>query len=271
MPFLRDGPYAVVTCAGCGLKLVTPRADVAAVKRFFKQEYIREGSTIEQKFTSPRQASLRREAAILRSMLARGGTLLDIGTASGAFLGEFEGDANWHVQAVEPSPVAAQAAAQKYGVTVHTGFLDDQAFADGTFDVVTSLDAFLLHAEPNKDAAEIWRILKPGGLFAVDIPGLKFRLMKGTGLGARLLYGGGVHLHVGVNLFYYTRDTLTRLLGNSGFQLVASYPEQAPVYGSLIARSVNHCYFAASSALYGLTSGRMNYAPKEFIVYRKAG
>lgn len=266
--YLEDGGHKIVTCADCGLMLVTPRARVEDVKRFFADEYINEQSTIYDTFASPRAASLKREADRIRAH-SMGGRLLDIGTASGAFLGEFAGDRGWRVEGIEPSGYAARKASERYGVPVHAGFLDDQDFEAQTFDVVTSLDAFIMHAEPDKDARLINRILKPGGLFALDIPGVNFRLLKGTGIGSRLFYGGKVRLHVGVNLFYYTRATLTLLLERQGFEFVASWPEQAPYYGSSGAKLANSAYFAATSLLYRATSGGVHYAPKEFIIYRK--
>ena len=61
-----------------------------------------------------------------------------------------------------------------------------------------------------------------------------------------------------------------QLLGRQGFELLKSYAEEAPEYGSLPSRVVKKAYGLATAGLYRLTDGQLNLAPKEFLVYRKA-
>jgi SAM-dependent methyltransferase len=127
----------------------------------------------------------------------------------------------------------------------------------------------MLHPEPAEDLAEMVRILRPGGLLAMEIPGLWFRLHKNRGLLCRLLYGVPVKLNTRVHLYFYSRRTLMRLCATHGLDLVASYPERSPAHGPRPFRAVASAYFAITAMIYRASSGVWNAAPKEFIIFRK--
>lgn len=268
-PYLRSNDHQIVKCRSCQILFVNPRPSESYIKGLFSEEYIDNDKRVEEDFTSWRQASLKREARRLQQILPSGGRLLDIGTASGAFLGEFKDAPHWRVEGLEPSRFAAKRATARYGVPVHPGFLHDQQFPAESFDVVTSLDALCFHPNPRRDMEEIARILKPSGLLAIEIPGLRFRMLKNTGPVCRLLYGEEARLNAGVHLFYYSRRTLGFLVGQFGFRQIAAFPEQSPLYGPWYLKMANHLFYLITGGLYRLTRGGVNLAPKEFIVYRK--
>ena len=269
--FIESNGEQIKKCLDCGQLYVNPRPTEQAIKKLFVEEYIETESRVTEDFTNWRLGSLRRESQHLIKLLPNGGRLLDLGTASGAFLGMFVNLPEWHVEGVEPSRFAAKAAMDRYNVTVHSGFLRDLNLADESFDVVTSLDAFPLHPEPNADLEEIHRVLKPGGVLAIEIPGLRYRLLKNTGFLCRMIYGVPARLNAGVHLFYYSRDTLGKMAARHGFQEVATYPESSPVYGSPLFRFATWLYFVLVSLLYKVTGGAAWVpVPKEFLIYRKA-
>lgn len=269
--FVHSNGRNVVRCKQCDLLYVNPRPSEQAIRRHFVEEYIDTDDRVTDDFTSWRQASLRREAGRLKRLCTKGGRLLDLGTASGAFLGEFSQDRAWQVEGVEPSRFAAKAASERYQVPVHTGFLRDLKLPPPSFDAIVSLDPFYFHPDPRSDLEEIVRVLRPGGLLALEIPGLRFRLLKNAGLLCRMIYGVPARLNAGVHLFYYSRKTLGQLVRQFGFEEEAVYPEQSPLYGRWYARIGNWLYYGLTSALYRITGGRWSLVPKEFIVYRKAG
>lgn len=268
-PYIQSNQHQIVKCDGCDLLFVSPRLTEEAIKKMFVEDYIGTDKRVEEDFTSWRQASLKREAERVKKLRHSGGKLLDLGTASGAFLGEFVNSKNWHVEGVEPSRFAAKSAAERYKVPVYPGFLRDLNLSAASFDVVVSLDAFMFHPDPQSDLVEIARILKTGGLLAIEIPGLKFRLFKNSGALCRLIYGVPARLNAGVHLFYYSRKTLGQMVRQFGFEEIAAYPEQSPVYGPWYARAANWLYYLMTSGVYKLTGGRLGLVPKEFIVYRK--
>ena len=269
--FIRSNDRDIVKCGDCGLMFVAQRPTTDEIAAFFREEYISSEEMLDVAMINWRKASLQREAAHLERLLPQGGKLLDIGVASGYFAGLFVGKDGWHVEGVEPSNRAAASAAERYGFKVHNGILRDVDLEDASFDAVTTLDTFFFISDPRKDLEKIARILRPGGYFLIEIPGLNFRLMKNTGWMSKLIYGESARLNAGVHLFYYSHKTLSDLVAQFGFSKVASYPEQAPVRGSWFLRTINHLYFWLTGALYRLTGGRINWASKEFIIFRKAG
>ncbi len=267
--FLIDSGFRIVRCDQCGLLYVNPRLGRDELAQHFREDYIPDEERADENFTAFREASLRRECHRLRKLLPHGGRLVDVGAASGAFLACFRGHEEWDVEGVEPSRFAARYAREKFGLSVREGFLSDRGYPNASFDIVTCLDAFSYIPDPNAELAEIRRILKPGGFLAMEIPGLRFRLLKNTGIFARILYGARSLLDPDLHLYYYSRETLTRLVSAHGFRLSASYPEQSPLYGSLPFRWFNWCSYRFTAGTYALTRGWANMVPKEFLVYGK--
>lgn len=269
-PYIKSNGYQIVKCNQCGLLFVNPRPTEDSIKQMFVEEYIGTDERVTEDFTSWRLASLKREANYVKKLLPEGGRLLDLGTASGAFLGEFSNSPEWQAEGVEPSQFAAKVATERYQVPVHHGFLRDLSLPTGSFDVVTSLDAFCFHPNPNPDLQEIARILRPGGFLAIELPGLRFRLLKNTGLLCRLIYGVQARLNAGVHLVYYNRRTLGRMVGRYGFDEIMALPESSPSYGPVYFRLMTRIYYIMTRFLYGLTGGAAWVpVPKEFFVYKK--
>lgn len=244
-------------------------AAVECTQEFFRDEHVDNEEVTHENYVNVRRRSLVREAALVRRHLPAGGRLIDVGTASGYFLQQFAGDEKWEVEGVEPSKASCRYARQTFGLKIHEGYLPDQKFDEAAFEVVTSLDSFNCHREPRQDMQEFFRILKPGGILAMEVGGQRFRLLTGSGLFSRLVFGKSLRLNAGVNYFYYNRDTLTRLAAMAGFEPVESYPEAMPDPGSRLKRLFRDAYFHASAAVYRLSGGRWNLAPKEFFIFRK--
>lgn len=125
------------------------------------------------------------------------------------------------------------------------------------------------HSYPNKDMNTIHRILKPDGFFMLEIPNLKFRLLKNTGLLAQLIYGKKSRLNAGVHLFYYDLSSLDILMVKHGLMRVNTYVEQSPMYGNKLMRVLNKLYYLLTKSIYHLTNKKFNLAPKLIVVYKK--
>ncbi|MEZ6061040.1 MAG: class I SAM-dependent methyltransferase [Planctomycetaceae bacterium] len=271
IPFTECSGFPIVRCCGCRLLFVGEAAPVEQTQDFFRSEHITDEGSTQQHYVDWRKDSLAREAAIIRRMYPDGGRLLDVGAASGFFLHQFQNQPSWEVTGVEPSCVSTAFARKHFGLRIHNGYLHDAAYSDETFDVVTSLDSFTCHREPAADLREIHRILNPGGLLAIEIGGLNFRLLKGTGILCRLLYGRPARLNAGVNYFYYNRTTLTMLAESCGFNYETSFAESMPTIGSTLVRAFKQSYFHMTAMAYRWSNGRASLVPKEFILFRKPG
>lgn len=267
--YISSNGNQIVRCGDCHLLFVSPMPSEEDRAAYFKDSYIGDRQRLAVLFGSMRVKALQRDANILQALRPNGGTLLDIGTASGAFLTCFSNNDRWHVEGIEPSTFAAALASQITGIPVRAGFLRDQNFPSEYFDVLTSLDAFYFHPNPNADLAEMARILKSDGLLAIEIPGLHFRFFKNRGLICRLIYRKWENLDAGRHLFYYSRKTLGLFANKFGFEELCTFAVPAPVYGPRYQQILYSIFFKISSLLYYASFKKISIVPKEFIVYRK--
>ncbi|WP_421990250.1 class I SAM-dependent methyltransferase [Roseococcus sp.] len=105
--------------------------------------------------------------------LPAGARVLDAGCGTGGFLARLRAARpQAELYGLEYEPRAAARAAAKARVRVAGGTVNALPFADGAFDAVTSLDV-ICHAgvEPDQALAEFRRVLRPGGLLVLNLPG----------------------------------------------------------------------------------------------------
>lgn len=91
--------------------------------------------------------------------------LLDVGCSSGSML-RIAREMGLDVQGVEPAPRAA-ATAKSLGFNVFCGLLDEAAFPDDHFDMVTLFEVIEHLERPLDLAREIYRVLRPGGVWLI--------------------------------------------------------------------------------------------------------
>jgi ubiquinone/menaquinone biosynthesis C-methylase UbiE len=155
---------------------------------------------------------------LLRTVLPFGGRLLDVGCASGFFL-RVAKESGFEVQGVEISAIPLDYARKVMSVDVFHGSLFDARFPEAYFDVVTLWDTFEHLRDPQKMLEEIRRILKSGGVLAVET--LNMNTLSSFLLRARWpLYAPPYHL------FYFTRKTLKNVVVSAGFRLRSQFPIQ---------------------------------------------
>jgi SAM-dependent methyltransferase len=106
------------------------------------------------------------------------GTLLDVGFGAGDLLRAAR-DAGWTVSGIEVSQTAVEHG-RALGLDVRHGDLMDANYPDNYFDVVTASEILEHCDEPESLVDEVYRILRPGGLFWATTPsagGLSYRLI----------------------------------------------------------------------------------------------
>lgn len=217
----------LVKCSNCGLIYQNPRPTEAEISQLYPPEY--ENFTVEedQKRSSRLMRQVmqyginKRRRVVLREKT--GGSLLDVGCATGIFLETMRDAPGWQLKGVEISEHAASIAREQKKLDVISGTLEQTRFADGQFDVVTLWDVLEHLHDPAGSLREIFRILKPGGVIV-------FRVPNGGSLDARLFGPYWAGLEPPRHLFIFDRKTLTAFLSNAGFTKIqmsceiGSYP-----------------------------------------------
>ncbi len=149
-----------------------------------------------------------RGAAITR------GRLLDVGCGAGYFLDAARA-AGWQVTGVELSEPAAAAARDSLGLDVRTGSLAAAAFSDAAFDLVTMFEVLEHMRDPGAALGEANRILRPGGLLAIEIPN------DMNAYRARFARPDNRWWVIPpIHLYYFNASTLSRWLLRNGFEPV---------------------------------------------------
>jgi 2-polyprenyl-3-methyl-5-hydroxy-6-metoxy-1,4-benzoquinol methylase len=140
-----------------------------------------------------------------------GGRLLEIGCASGEFLW-LAAHAGFDVEGLEPEPFTSAQAREVHGLKVITGTLAEASYPSDYFDVVVLIHVLEHLDSPRQTVTEINRILKPGGVVAIETPNIDtiwFRL-----LGARW------RQFIPDHYYFFTPQTLRRLLEETGFRVL---------------------------------------------------
>lgn len=139
--------------------------------------------------------------------------LLDIGCSRGQFVG-FAAQAGFSAEGVEPAPDIA-AAARALGLNVRSGLLEEQHFADSTFDTASLFEVVEHLREPLPLLRECRRILKPGGLLLISTGNAASWTV--AAIGARWDY---FHIEKdGGHISFFNPQSIALLASNAGFKV----------------------------------------------------
>jgi dolichol-phosphate mannosyltransferase len=196
----------IVECESCGLLYEDPREPEQDIEAQYQQV---EDPTYERE----KEGRFRTFSGTLERLEAhtRPGKLLDVGCYMGLFL-DVARARGWETHGVEPSAWAALRAREK-GHQIINAPLRKAALPAESFDMVTLWDVIEHLHDPLGQLREMYRLLKPGGIFALST-------MDAGCLFAKL---AGRHWpwFMRMHLYYFTRGTLTRMLQAAGFEVLA--------------------------------------------------
>jgi len=168
-----DNEYQLVACEKCGLLYLYPQPEVAELEAVYSQDYncfigaIEESPSLISRWAQTYGLNRRCRTIINRK---NSGVLLDVGCSTGNFLNQMRKFPNWQVVGIEPTEHAAQFARDHYQLEVFPTELIDAHLPASTFDVVTMWDVLEHTSNPREQIQEVFRILKPGGLFVIKAP-----------------------------------------------------------------------------------------------------
>jgi SAM-dependent methyltransferase len=137
------------------------------------------------------------------------GRLLEVGAGKGRFLARAR-RRGWSAQGLDPSPRQVTAAQARYGIEVLLADLEEAELPERSFDVVAAWHVLEHLRDPTPFLARVRRLLRPGGIFAFEVPNF-------DSWQARLTSRHWLHLDIPRHLFHYNPDSLEALLGEHGF------------------------------------------------------
>lgn len=149
----------------------------------------------------------------------RGGRILDIGSSIGLNADNLK-RRGFDTYCVELSHTIVEFLSGR-GHKAFFGPVGEAGFDEGFFDAVTMLEVLEHVRDPLAELREVFRILKPGGIFVCEVPNLYFQLVKGKiekTSPYRVLVGKPVYgLMPDIHLNYFSRRTLGAMLRKAGF------------------------------------------------------
>ena len=227
-------PFNLVECHNCGLVYLNPRPTRDRIGRYYPEENYyayqdldsEDWNNFRQKVKSfilecqPGYAQnltwLRRivwswfkRSLMVQVPYQKGGRILDVGCGNGFFL-KWMQKHGWETHGVEISKAACQVA-QRNGLEVFNGELQQAKFPPGYFDAITISQVLEHLHSPGRCLKECQRILKRRGRLIVGVPNL-------GSFEARLYQQHWFELDVPRHLYFFTAATLNRLLSQSGFR-----------------------------------------------------
>lgn len=228
--------YTVCRCDRCQLLYLSPRPSAEELAGLYRAEpyYSADNATRGAKRLRFYDAKLQR----LEKHKPRQGRLLGIGCLEGGYALDVAQKRGWQVVCVDFVDALVEHARSRLQLEIRLGDAWDLSVLQGeTFDAIYG-HSFEHVPDPRKTLRQCLELLKPDGILMLEVPNqfyaLKDRiksLLFGV-LGRRTLryFHGEVSPHF--HLYYFSRQTLCKLLSSEGFEVLElrTYLPRHPVY-----------------------------------------
>lgn len=211
--------FNIVQCQNCGLTYVNPRVVSIEADDYFRGPYL---SSIENG-----DGTLKAEIEYIYSGIVRHlnsylnpGRLLDVGCALGHFMAHASRH-GWNCQGIECSQYAANYGRQRWDLRIRSLCdLRDARLPDNHFDACVMIEVLEHLPQPRITLAEVYRLLKPGGMLYVTVPNFgSFRSILERENWSAVIPTG--------HLYYFTGDSLTKMLRAVGFERLVNLTSPA--------------------------------------------
>ena len=230
----------MLRCRACGLVTLDPRPDEATLRGLYLASDL-DVSPAEAPAELARRARQRARAhrEILDVLVERapGRRLLDVGCSFGMLLAAARAR-GFSVEGLDLSLNAVRYAGEILGLRVSHGTILEAGLPAGAYDAVTMLNVLAHLADPAPTLAEALRVLRPGGVLALEVPNAAFNLLR------RRFHPSA--FHASDHLVYFTAPALARLLGGAGFASVEIWCGQGGRPGGWLFNTVKAAWVLAA-------------------------
>jgi SAM-dependent methyltransferase len=218
--------FLAMQCNSCGLVYLNPRPDASEFETIYPPTY-HAFDFSEKDFGVVYKIRSRLEAKRLLSWCAGlpdNARILDVGCGDGFHLNLLKnyGNKTWTLEGVDLDKRAA-AMAEKSGLKVHLGSIEELNLPSETFDLAFMIQTIEHLEKPLEILSAIKSVLKTGGKLVIvtdNTDSLDFKLFKNG-------YWGGYHFPRHWNLF--NQISLTKLAEKVGFEVADLTTQVSPV------------------------------------------
>lgn len=203
----------IVKCNHCGLMYVNPREDDADQDKFKKYDpnwtLQHSGQRFEKESLQIRD--YRKTRDFLGNAFPRRGRLIEIGSGFGYLLNYFKQD-GWDVMGLEPLRGCCQFSESEFGIKAIPKILEEAGLDENSIDAVLMMHVIEHVPDPFDTISQVYRVLKPGGYFVMETPRYDTLMFRLLGKRERSLSCNG-------HIYFFTTDTLTKMVKNAGFEV----------------------------------------------------
>ncbi|MFH1625451.1 MAG: class I SAM-dependent methyltransferase [Pseudomonadota bacterium] len=218
----------IVQCRECKLRYVNWEPSEKDIKRMYQEDEYSKNWGDSDQMISLRVNSLKAEYERISKYVSPG-RALDVGCARGHFLNLLS-ERGWDVYGLELSPESVNFARDRFGLKITLGTIEEADFPDEYFDLVT-LWGVLAHLQnPQQTVGTISRVMKKGGILAINthnegwfLTGM-FHLLYRLFPGLMLPYLQAMYDYE--HIYFFSRSTIRHMLTKKGFKVLKVFPEE---------------------------------------------
>jgi SAM-dependent methyltransferase len=263
---MNDGRgTAFVRCRRCRTIYADPRPAREARRRLMGDDFGLSADALDM--AERRTPAMAAEAAAIKALVPSG-RLLDVGCGVGALLSHFAGP-GWERYGVEVAASAAAYATTAQQSTVHVGTLLDAPFAEHFFDVITFIDVLYYSDDPPRELAAARRLLRPGGVLAIEVSGLSYQVMRSRGPLCLVVDGRWSRLHPDTHSYWFSPAAIFTMLEHAGLTVAGYEVVPSPRSTHAVGRPLRRAHHAVGSFLAARSPRLLSWAPK-YLVLAKA-
>lgn len=215
--YYSNQALSLFRCKTCGVKFQHPMPAPEVLGKIYSSEYY--DSFYPEKNLGEQRLLFQERLEMLENLREdKKGKVLDVGCGRGVFL-EVAKERGWDCIGQEFSRDAAMTLETRLGVEIFVcNNLSEAKFQPESFDLV-NMNHVLEHIyEPVKTIREIYRILKPGGIFYCEVPRQSNFLNLLSNIFGKRDFGFS---YLPEYLFLLDVRSMSLLLEDSGFELLA--------------------------------------------------
>jgi 2-polyprenyl-3-methyl-5-hydroxy-6-metoxy-1,4-benzoquinol methylase len=198
----------LVNCKRCGFEYLTPRLS----SELRQEAYAGSKDSTQGIHESTRKRNFAKQIEVLEKLLPGVGRLYDIGAGDGA-LACAAVDRGWEATGCEINEELVRFAQERFDVTLDAAGFDQLQPEESAYEAVTIWGVLEHLADPAGAVSKMARMLKPGGLLAIEVPDI-------GSIVARIM-GRRWFMIMSAHLYYFDRKTLTRMVSEAGLEVIS--------------------------------------------------
>lgn len=196
----------LLKCMGCGV--VFDESSVLG-KSYYENERV---PHVDGKKIKSRKRNAKQRIKLIRKMLKKESSLIDIGCGEGLFLQEAKNYVN-NVYGIEPTKSYAAYTKENMNLDIHQGTLESFECPDNSFDMVTMFHVLEHLSSPSQALGKIYSWLKKNGYIVIEVPNIESPTAQYKGLNWDLIYPE--------HRFYFSPSSLQYLLRKNNFEIIS--------------------------------------------------